>query len=208
MQFLKENKRLLYIVVILPLFFFYLDKTIILWMRDFHKGNFKIYPFLESIDPLINFISHGSTLIIIALILYVSGRYLNQKFYHAGRSMFIGFISSGILVQVLKHLIGRARPRITDDLLLSGPSLKGGYDSFPSGHTTVVFCLAYILSQHFPKYRFLFYIFAFMVGFERVKYLSHFPSDVLAGAIIGIAVGRLLSVRILHLEGQQYDRNN
>lgn len=122
--------------------------------------------------------------------------------------MFIGFISSGILVQVLKHLIGRARPRITEDLLFVGPSLKGGYDSFPSGHTTVAFCLAYILSQHFPKHRFLFYIFGFMVGFERVEDLSHFSSDVLAGAIVGIIVGRLLSVRILHLEAQQYDRNN
>lgn len=86
MQFLKKNRILLYVAVILPLFFFYLDKTVILWVRNFRKDNLKIYPFLESMDPLINFISHGSTLIIIALILYVSGRNLNQKFYHVGRS--------------------------------------------------------------------------------------------------------------------------
>lgn len=151
MQFLKKNRIVLYIAVILPLFFFYLDKTVILWVRNFRKDNLKIYPFLESMDSLINFISHGSTLIIIALILYVSGRYLNHRFYHLGRSIFIGFISAGIVVQALKHLIGRARPRITEDLLFVGPSLKGGYDSFLSGHTAVVFCLAYILSQHFQN---------------------------------------------------------
>lgn len=206
MQFLKENKRLFYLAFMLPLFFFYLDKAIILWMRDFHKSNLLIYPFLESVDLLINFTSHGATLVIIALMLYVLGRYLNQRFCHVGRSMFIGFISAGIIVQILKHSIGRARPRITDSTLLIGPSLKGGYDSFPSGHTAVVFCLAYILSQQIPKYRLLFYTFAFMVGFERVEDISHFPSDVLAGAILGILTGKLLSNRVVHIDGGKCQR--
>lgn len=208
MQYLKENKKLFYMAFMLPLFFFYLDKAVILWMRDLRKSNLRIYPFLESINLLTNFISHGATLVIIALVLYVLGRYLNRRFYHVGRSMFIGFVSAGIVVQVLKHLIGRARPRITDNLVFIGPSLKSGYDSFPSGHTTVVFCLAYIISQYFPKYMAMFYTFAFMVAFVRVEGISHFPSDVLAGAIIGIIIGRLLSIRVLNLEGQQYAGNN
>lgn len=206
MQFLRENRRLLYVAAIVPLFFFYLDKAVILWIRNFRRDNFKIYPFFECVDPLINFTSHGATLVIISILLYVLGRYLNHRLYFLGRAMFIGFVSAGIVVQVLKHIVGRARPRITDNTLLIGPSLKGGYDSFPSGHTAVVFCLAYILSQQFPKYRILFYVFAFMVGFERVEDISHFPSDVLAGAIVGILIGKLLSTRVLHIESERCQR--
>lgn len=191
MQFLKDNKRLFYIAIILPLFIFYLDKTAILWMRSFHKDNFNIYPFLEYIDPFINFAGNGATLMIIALMFYISGRYLNQRLYHAGRLMLVGFLSTGVIVQVLKHLIGRARPRLTVDTVFIGPSWRSGYDSFPSGHTAVVFCLAYILSRYYPKYRLVFYLFAIVVGFERFEDVSHFPSDVLAGTIIGIIVGKL-----------------
>lgn len=208
MQFLKENKRLLYITIIMPFFIFYLDKLIILWIRSLHRGNLKLYSILEYIDPLINFIGNGATLFIISIILYLSGRYLNQRLYDAGTSMFIGFISTGIVVQILKHLIGRARPRLTLDPVFIGPSWESGYDSFPSGHTAVAFCLACILSQHFPKYRFIFYFFAIVVGFERFEDVAHFPSDVMAGAVVGIIIGKLLPEKILHTKGEQYARVN
>ncbi len=204
MQFLKENKRLLYITIIMPFFIFYLDKLIILWILSLHRGNLKLYSILEYIDPLINFIGNGATLVIISLMFYLLGRYLNQRLYDAGKSMFIGFVSAGIVVQILKHLIGRARPRLTVDPVFIGPSWESGYDSFPSGHTAVAFCLACILSQHFPKYRFIFYLFAIVVGFERFEDVSHFPSDVMAGAVVGIIIGKLLPKMIFHTKGEQY----
>ncbi|MEW6213761.1 MAG: phosphatase PAP2 family protein [Nitrospirota bacterium] len=145
---------------------------------------------------MIKIITHGTTMIITAFVLYICGRLLNQRIYEVGKSLIIGFVSSGIVVQILKHLIGRARPRLTDNLVFMGPSLKSGYDSFPSGHTAVVFCLAYILSQHFSKYRIVFYSFAILAAFSRILGLSHFFSDILAGAILGLIVGKMLSVKI------------
>lgn len=200
MQFLRENKKLFYIAVILPIFFFYLDRIVILRMRDFHKINPTITLINQIIDPLINFVAHGSTLIGIALLVYLFGSYLNQKLSKAGRSLFVSLISAGIVVQILKHLIGRARPRVTDNLMFIGPSLRSGFDSFPSGHTTSAFCLAYILSQHYQNYKYLFYIFAFIVGIERVEDTAHFPSDVLAGAFLGLIVGKISTTRILPSE--------
>lgn len=197
MQSLRKNKALFITAMALPVFFFYLDKAIVSTIRDFHTYDITVYPWLETLDPLVNFISHGTTLVITAILLYVIGRFVNQRLYDVGRAMIIGFISSGIVAQVLKHLIGKARPRLTDDLVIIGPSFRSGYDSFPSGHTTVAFCLAYILSQHFPKFRIVFYLFAVIIGFERIENISHFPSDVLAGAIAGIVVAKLLSVRIV-----------
>lgn len=199
MQFLKENKKLFYTVLTFPIFFFYLDRAVILWMRDFHGEKFNFYPFLESIDRLISFIAHGATLIVIAFMLYVLGKFLNQRLHNTGRSLIIAFISVGIVVQLLKHLIGRARPRLTYETTFIGPSLRSGYDSFPSGHTAVAYCLAYILSQHFPKYRFIFYSFAIFTGLERIEGISHFPSDVLAGAVLGLIIGKILSAKIFRL---------
>jgi len=178
-------------VLVLPVFFS-LDKAAIVWVRDLHTQGGDLSGVLASIDRFVNIIAHGSTLIGVAFLLYVIGRKYNLQLYEIGRSLLIGLVSAGIAVQVLKHLIGRARPRLTDTPLFIGPSLKSGYDSFPSGHTTLAFCLALILSYHLPKYRSLFYVFAIIVGLVRVEGLSHFPSDVLGGAMVGTIVGSVL----------------
>ena len=191
MQFLKNNKLILSMVLVLPVFFS-LDKAAIVWVRDLHTQGGDLSGVLASIDRFVNIIAHGSTLIGVAFLLYVIGRKYNLQLYEIGRSLLIGLVSAGIAVQVLKHLIGRARPRLTDTPLFIGPSLKSGYDSFPSGHTTLAFCLALILSYHLPKYRSLFYVFAIIVGLVRVEGLSHFPSDVLGGAMVGTIVGSVL----------------
>ena len=193
MQFLKENRNLFAIAIILPLFFFYLDKVFIVWMRDLEGSRAAIYWLLESVDSLINYISYGGTLIIIACILYVVGKVSNNKrLYEAGKNLCLGFVVAGIITQILKHLIGRARPSVTDELLFIGPTLKSKYLSFPSGHTAVAFCFACILSAHFPRYRSIFYIIALIAGFERAEDFYHFPSDVLAGALIGLIAGKIV----------------
>ena len=190
-------------VLVLPVFFT-LDKTAILWVRDLHTYNGEFSAVLSYFDHFINIIAHGSTLIGAAFLLYVIGRKYNQQIYEIGRSLFIGLVSAGISVQVLKHLIGRARPRITDASLFIGPSLKQGYDSFPSGHTTLSFCLSLILSYHLPKYRSLFYVFAVIVGLVRVEGLSHFPSDVLGGAMVGTIVGSVVLKKIYFLQEEHH----
>jgi membrane-associated phospholipid phosphatase len=192
MQFLKENKNLFYIAIILPLFFLYLDNVFIVWMRDIQGSTTMIHFLLESVDPLINIISHGVTLIIIACILYVAGKFFNKRLHEAGKTLCIGFLTAGIVTQILKHLIGRARPRVTEEPLFIGPTLKSGYDSFPSGHTAMAFCFTCILSAYFPRYRSMFYIIAVIIGFERAEDFSHFFSDVLAGALVGLIAGKIL----------------
>jgi membrane-associated phospholipid phosphatase len=64
----------------------------------------------------------------------------------------------------------------------------------------MVFFFAYTLSRHFPKYRVLFYLFALAVSIDRVEELAHFPSDILAGAIVGLIVGKVFSDKISSLK--------
>jgi membrane-associated phospholipid phosphatase len=204
MHYLKEGRKLCYVAGALPVFFLYLDKTILLWMKGLYNG-LQIHRFMESLDPVIHVAGNGATLIFGALVLWIAGKFLGQKMCIVGKSLFIGLLSSGIMVQVMKHLIGRARPRLTSDSIFIGPSFRSGYDSFPSGHTALVFCLAYILSRHFPKYRIVFYMFASVVALDRVEDFAHFPSDILAGAMIGLIVAKILSVKVF--EGMQYAAN-
>jgi undecaprenyl-diphosphatase len=192
MQFLKANKGSLLAVLLLPPFILYWDTAFIACMKSVHQDMPRLKSLLEPIDPFINILSHGLMLLMIALALYAIGKWRHNGLAEVGRSLIIGFCCAGLTVQILKHLIGRARPRLTDDALFIGPTLRSGFDSFPSGHTTVVFCFSFILSRYFPRFRVLFYSLAAIVGFERAEDLSHFPSDILAGAIIGILIGKTL----------------
>jgi len=192
MQFLKENKNLLFAVLMLPLVFLYFDDRIILWMKAIQEEKSSLYYFLAFIDPFMHVISDGTTLALIAVMLYVIGKFINIRLTEAGKYLCIGFLTTGIVVQILKHLFGRARPRFMDDFLFIGPTLKGGYDSFPSGHTAEAFCFAYILARYFPRQKILFFVYAIIVALERTEDCSHFPSDVVAGALVGIIIGKLL----------------
>ncbi len=207
MQFLRDNKKLIFTVMSLPLFFFWFDKIIVSFLKNYFVKKCFVYYIFVHADPFICFISHGATLITVAIVLFLTGKFYNRTCYSAGKTLLFGFISAGVTVQVLKHLSGRIRPKLTDDLVFTGPSLKLGFDSFPSGHTTIAFCFAYILSFYFPGYRIFFYIWAVFVGLTRVEGIAHFPSDVLAGAVIGTIVAKLLLERIF-LPGTRAVRNN
>lgn len=193
MRFLRENKWFLYIVSILPIFLFWLDKDIISIVKNLRADDTAIFQVLGPFNIIINFIGYGLTLIIGALTLIVIGKYYKQRLYEIGRVLFIGLVSASMAVEAIKHLVGRARPGLTDSLVVIGPSLKNGYDSFPSGHVTLVFCLAYIVSRYFPGLRAVFYAFACFVGLERIEYMAHFPSDVIMGAALGVLVGKAVS---------------
>lgn len=188
MPFLKTNKTLLYSVLfVLP--FFCVDKSIALWLEGYANNMNRF------VDGAFVFISNGATLIGLSLCLYFfAGRY-SQKLCSAGRSLVISMISAGVVVQILKHLFGRARPRITYDTVFIGPSLRGSYDSFPSGHSALAFCLAYVLSKYYPKYKAAWYFFAFIVAFGRLISLAHFPSDIFAGAVVGTFVATIFMAK-------------
>jgi membrane-associated phospholipid phosphatase len=99
-------------------------------------------------------------------------------------------ISTAVLLNsavtlALKYSVNRDRPFITyPDITKKS---KAGSPSFPSGHTSSSFALATSLSLTYPKWYVIApsYTWAATVGYSRMHLGVHYPSDVLAGAIIG-----------------------
>ncbi|MDA8326719.1 MAG: phosphatase PAP2 family protein [Nitrospiraceae bacterium] len=177
---------------ILPFFTLGYDMGAIGWAHRLQASKPPAYLAFHFISPFIDMIGYGGWQIGIIAGLFAVGLFTGRRLRRLGLALFVSFISSGVGVQMLKHLIGRARPRKDMGVFFAGPSFKGGFDSFPSGHTMVAFCLAYTLARFFPKYSPLFYLIAVMVAVERVLLLAHFPTDVLVGALLGLFTGRMI----------------
>jgi membrane-associated phospholipid phosphatase len=193
MHFLKENNKLavtLFALGIFALSVLYLDKFLLSWTRELNDCKSSLCALLDTIYPFISYVSNGLSFIAVILVLFILAKFYNKRFYEVNTSLCAGFAATGIVAQLLKHLIGRARPKLTDNFIVIGPSWESKYDSIPSGHTAVAFCFASILSEYYPKHRTLFYLLAILVGVGRLKIPSHFLSDVVAGAVIGLFIGK------------------
>jgi len=89
---------------------------------------------------------------------------------------------------VLKSVFDRLRPCFTlPDVHLLVPCGSGR--SFPSSHAVNNFAGAFVVSLFYPKLKWWLYGFAAIVAFSRVYVGVHYPSDVLAGALVGIGCG-------------------
>lgn len=87
---------------------------------------------------------------------------------------------------VLKPLVGRERPCDLADFEMLVP-VPGTY-SFPSGHTMSSFAAATAIFIFHRRAGIVAYVFAAMVGLSRMYLFVHWPTDVVAGAVIGIIV--------------------
>ena len=99
----------------------------------------------------------------------------------AGRLGLEAQLDSEVVMHVLKLISNRQRPNLED------------HQSFPSGHAMGAFAMAAVLSSEYhdkPLVVFGSYGFATAVSLARVGALNHFPSDIVAGAVIGELIGR------------------
>jgi undecaprenyl-diphosphatase len=94
-----------------------------------------------------------------------------------------------VVQRMVKPIFRRRRPFVSREVLVVG--IRTGDHSFPSGHTASSFAAATSLATFYPNAAPLVFTLATLVGASRVHLGHHFPSDVMAGALIGIGTGTL-----------------
>ncbi len=107
-----------------------------------------------------------------------------KKYRPYGLLSLIALALSGLTGEVLlKHLIARPRPFIQIEALT--PLVSAGNYSFPSMHTACAFAAAFLLFKMNRQAGIAAYILATVIAFSRVYVLVHFPTDILAGGVLG-----------------------
>ena len=124
-------------------------------------------------------------------------RLASMRVVHACIFIFFSVAGSGLLANLAKRAIGRARPTMLEEL---GPfsfhSFAHDYDfeSFPSGHGTTDGALAMALALLFPAFRVPFLLTGFLLAITRTLVGAHYPSDVIGGFSFGVWFTLMMAV--------------
>src|SRR5260221_5803218 len=87
------------------------------------------------------------------------------------------------------------------DLFLYSLSVwRADYAGLQSAHATTAFAVLVAFGTLWPRYRTIVLIYALIIAFSRVVVTAHYPSDVLAGALVGIG-GAVLVRRFFAMRG-------
>lgn len=117
---------------------------------------------------------------------------INKKYRNVGIMAIVALILATVLGEgILKHLVHRIRPSVdipAINLLIEKPLSY----SFPSGHTASSFAAAGVLAKYLKKYSLVFLGLASLIAFSRLYLYVHYPSDVLAGIILGLLCSKLV----------------
>jgi undecaprenyl-diphosphatase len=148
---------------------------------------------IETMAHAIRWLGVGQVQVAVLLLLVLIGAFVSRRVQAAGAWGLVALAISGAAAGVLKVLIHRPRPWTTapEPHSLTAWVTTAGFQSFPSGESAASFAVAALLGYRFPSLRIPLFVAASLVAVARVLVGAHAPSDVWAGAMLGLAAGRL-----------------
>ena len=148
---------------------------------------------VESVIRILNRFGGGMNPPMIVIFFVVAGiAYRHPLWVRIGVSMAVAGLIAGLSAHALKALVGRTRPELW---MGAFHFARGDDSSFPSGHTVGAFALAGVLlflARSVPL-KVVAIALASAVGISRVIAMRHWPSDVVASAVIGLVVAWAVS---------------
>lgn len=143
------------------------------------------YPALDIVAILFaEYIPYVFIILLAAVVLLQHN--LRRRVYLAAFTGISVILSFGVIREALQYFMYRPRPFVAYSLT---PLVEHAADgSFPSGHATIFFTLATIVFLFFSRrWGIAAYVIAGLIGLARVYAALHYPLDIGAGALIGIA---------------------
>ena len=156
-----------------------IDYNILEYIRQHISG-----PVMDRIMTIITHLGdYGLLWICLAFILMAVPRTRKSGFAVVA-AMIAGLVICNLL---MKNIIARPRPFEAYGLpiIIDRPM---GY-SFPSGHSSNSFIAATVIAMKYRKYAAAVYTTAALIALSRIYLCVHYPSDVIAGAVIGMGIG-------------------
>jgi len=189
---------------------FWFDKPLFLFMRNFNFGIWRAFEFvfdglnwiiLSAVAVMAVYIKKSLNTMDCVLdnIKRFKIKALFYDFLEKTKTSYAFFIfcsvfGAGLVAKVLKTFIGRARPVFFEELDMTGffpPSTEWAFNSMPSGHATVSFAGLVMIGLLAPKYKWLTWTLAIIIGVSRVCMGAHWPTDILLAAFVGMAIADL-----------------
>jgi undecaprenyl-diphosphatase len=165
-------------------------------LNDLHNDHLR-HPWLAWLSDVGDLLGGGEALLCVSALLLIAGYgFRRQVWKSAGWETLAVHAVAGVISTALKHFIGRARPKFMHVGQSEFSPLAGqGWDSFPSGHTMCSFAIATVLAVRFPKIRWIVFGMACAISVSRLFRGSHFLTDIVVGAVLGVLIGAVIVCR-------------
>ncbi len=159
-----------------------MDLAILNFIQEYIRN-----PFLDFLMPIFSLIGEGGVVwIVISLVMICTKKY--RKFgIMAIVAMLLGLLIGEL---ALKNIICRERPCVAYPIENMIVDIPHSY-SFPSGHTCSSVAAATIMFIANKKWGILAILLAILIAFSRLYNYVHYPTDVLAGAALGLICATL-----------------
>lgn len=146
---------------------------------------------VDWVDSVMKFASNYAVPVfaVVLLLMWFFGKeYTKTTVVYSAISGVVGIIINVIISKIYFE----PRPFVThDDINVLVEHASDA--SFPSDHTTGALALAFAIALRNKKLGFIMMIFALLTGFSRIYIGNHYPGDVLAGIVVGIATAFIIN---------------